>query len=292
MIKTAATTDGGKNLLPVLQTAIAAQPARQQEFADYARKLEPGRVAEINQSIGITKAPTPQKAIAKGTVKDETDQAGFFAFSAWDGEVDLGGTLNTGNTDAKAFSGSVKLSHAVGLWRHKIAVAFDYGRNDGVLSKRRLLASYQLNYETNERIYAFGRTEYENDKFSGFGYRVYGGTGFGYRVFNSDDLQWSLEAGPGGRYVDISDAGNGQTDFIFRTASSFKWLVFPSTILSQETEYLLNHSDTLNATTALTVALTDKLSGRLSFIVRNDSNPPPGAVSTDTTTKASIVYGF
>lgn len=292
MLKTAATTADGKNLMPVLETAIAAAPDRRQELTDYARSLAKDRIAEINDSVGIAATPTPQQAMAKGTVKTETDQTGFFTFSAWDGEVDLGGTINTGNTDAKAFSGSVKLSHAVGLWRHKIAAQFDYGRNNGVLSKRRLLASYQLNYETDDRIYAFGRSEYENDKFSGFGYRLYGGTGVGYRVFNSDALQWSLEVGPGGRYVDNSSTGGAETDFIFRTATSFKWLVLPSTVLSQDMEYLLNHSDTLNSTTSLTVALTDKLSGRVSFIVRNDTNPPTGAVNTDTTTKASIVYGF
>ena len=292
MIKTAATTDGGKNLIPVLETAIAAAPERGQELADYARSLTSDRVAEINDAIGIDTTPAQQKGIAQNSVKSETDQAGFFAFSAWDGEIDLGGTLNTGNTSAKAFSGSVKLSHAVGLWRHKIAMSFDYGRNDGVLTKRRLLASYQLNYETDSRIYAFGRTEYENDTFSGFDHRVYGGTGFGYRFFNSDNLQWSAEAGPGLRYAQVSQGPGDETKFTFRSATSFKWLIFPSTVFSQDAEYLLNGSDTLNATTALTVALTEKLSGRISFNLRSDSKPPLGAVATDTTTKASIVYGF
>ena len=292
MIKIAATTDGGKNLIPVLETAIAAAPERGQELADYARSLTSNRVAEINDAIGLESTPTQRTALGHSTVKSETDQTGFFAFSAWDGEVDLGGSINTGNTKAKSFSGSIDLTHAVGLWRHEIDLAFDYGRNDGELTKRRLLASYQLNYETDSRIYAFGRTEYENDKFSGFDHRIYGGTGFGYRFFNSDNLQWSVEAGPGLRYAQVSQGPGDETKFTFRSATSFKWLIFPSTVFSQDAEYLLNGSDTLNATTALTVALTEKLSGRISFNLRNDSKPPLGTVGTDTTTKASIVYGF
>ena len=292
MIKTAAETDGGKNLIPVLETAIAAAPERGQELADYARSLTTDRVAEINSAIGMEAAPVRQTGLNQNTVKSETDQTGFFAFSAWDGEIDLGGAINTGNTRAKTFSGSVDLTHAVGLWRHKIDLSFDYGRNNGLLTKRRLLTSYQLNYETNARIYAFARTEYENDKFSGFDHRIYGGTGFGYRFFNSDNLQWSVEAGPGLRYAQVSQGPGDETNFTFRSATSFKWLIFPSTIFSQDAEYLLNGSDTLNATTALTVALTEKLSGRISFNLRNDSKPPLGAVATDTSTKASIVYGF
>lgn len=298
MIKTAATTDNGKNLLPVLETAVTAAPDRAEEFEEYARSLLPDRVAEINDAMGVAETPiqtetrVQQKAVATNTVKSQTDQTGFFAFSAWDGEVDLGGSLNTGNTKAKAFSGSVKLTHAVGLWRHKIEVDFDYGRNDGILSKRRLFGSYQLNYETNARIYAFGRTEFENDKFSGFDHRIYGGTGFGYRIFNSDNLQWSIESGPGIRYAKVTAGPGNETKFTFRGATSFKWLIFPSTVFSQDMEYLLNGSDTLNSTTALTVALTDKLSGRISFNLRNESRPPDGALATDTATKASIVYGF
>jgi putative salt-induced outer membrane protein len=292
MITTAAAASGGKNLLPVLETAIEAAPDRRDELAEFARDLAPDRVAEINAALGLSETPTPQKAMAKNSVKSETDQSGFFRFSAWDGEVDLGGTLNTGNTPAKAFSGSVKLSNAIGLWRHKLAASFDYARNDGNVTKQRLLTSYQLNYETDSRAYAFGRTEYEDDRFSGFNYRIYGGGGFGYRLFNGDTVQWSAEAGPGLRYARVSDTGGDEAQFTFRTASSFKWLVFPSTVFAQDTEYLLNGSNTLNSTTSLTVALTDKLSGRMSFNLRNDSSPPPGAVSTDTTTKASIVYGF
>ena len=292
MIATAAAANDGKNFIPVLETAIEAAPDRRNEFADYARALAPDRVAEINAALGLTGTPTRQKALAKNSVKSETDQSGFFRFSAWDGEIDLGGAINTGNTDAKAFSGSIKLSNAIGLWRHKIAASFDYARNNGNLTKQRLLTSYQLNYETDERIYAFGRTEYEDDRFSGFNYRIYGGGGFGYRLFNGDTIQWSVETGPGLRYANVVNVGGGDAEFTFRTASAFKWLVFPSTVFSQDTEYLLNGSNTLTTTTAITVALTDKLSGRMSFNLRNDSNPPAGAVNTDTTTKASIVYGF
>ena len=292
MIKTAATTDGGKNLIPVLETAIAAAPEREEEFADYARTLTADKVAEINEATGMEAPPVRPTPVVQNSVKSQTDQTGFFAFSAWDGEIDLGGSINTGNTDAKAFSGSFDLTHAVGLWRHKIDLTFDYGRNSGALTKRRLLTSYQLNYETNARIYAFGRTEYENDKFSGFDHRVYGGTGFGYRFFNTDNLQWSVEAGPGLRYAEVSSGPGDETNFTFRSATSFKWLIFPSTVISQDAEYLLNGSDTLNATTALTVALTEKISGRISFNLRSDSKPPLGAVATDTTTKASVVYGF
>ena len=292
MIKTAATTDGGKNLIPVLETAIAAAPERGQELADYARSLTSDKTAEINEAIGMER-PTPRATpVVQNSVKSQTDQTGFFAFSAWDGEIDLGGSINTGNTSAKAFSGSIDLTHAVGLWRHKIDLSFDYGRNSGVLTKRRLLTSYQINYETNARIYAFGRTEYENDRFSGFDHRIYGGTGFGYRFFNSDNLQWSVEAGPGLRFAQVSQGPGDETNFTFRSATSFKWLIFPSTVLSQDTEYLLNGSDTLNSTTALTIALTEKLAGRFSFNLRSDSKPPLGSVATDTTSKASIVYGF
>jgi putative salt-induced outer membrane protein len=43
---------------------------------------------------------------------------------------------------------------------------------------------------------------------------------------------------------------------------------------------------------ALTAKLTDILAARVSFEVRNESNPPFGREATDTATRFSLVFGF
>ena len=45
-------------------------------------------------------------------------------------------------------------------------------------------------------------------------------------------------------------------------------------------------------TTGLEAKVSDGLSTRLSYTVDYDSNPPTGAVSTDTQSRFTLVYGF
>jgi len=48
----------------------------------------------------------------------------------------------------------------------------------------------------------------------------------------------------------------------------------------------------LDNTTALTLTIVDRLSARLSYEVRHDTDPGDDAKKTDTTAKASLVCGF
>ena len=45
-------------------------------------------------------------------------------------------------------------------------------------------------------------------------------------------------------------------------------------------------------TSGLEATISDGLTTRLSYTVDYDSNPPAGAVSTDTLTRFTLVYGF
>ena len=49
---------------------------------------------------------------------------------------------------------------------------------------------------------------------------------------------------------------------------------------------------TINLVTGLDFQVSNRLRSRLSYQVEYDSNPPPGAVGTDTLTRATLIYGF
>jgi putative salt-induced outer membrane protein len=48
----------------------------------------------------------------------------------------------------------------------------------------------------------------------------------------------------------------------------------------------------LDNTTALTLKIVDNFAARVSYEVRHDTDPGDDADKTDTTAKASLVYGF
>ena len=48
----------------------------------------------------------------------------------------------------------------------------------------------------------------------------------------------------------------------------------------------------LDFITGLNAKISNDLNARLSYAVEYDSNPPPGAVQTDTLSRVTIVYDF
>ncbi|WP_156502065.1 DUF481 domain-containing protein, partial [Erythrobacter sp. HI0063] len=51
-------------------------------------------------------------------------------------------------------------------------------------------------------------------------------------------------------------------------------------------------STTLSLVTGLDAKVSDRITTRFSYSLDYDSDPPPNAVSTDTLTRFTLVYGF
>jgi len=218
---------------------------------------------------------------------------GFFGFDGWTGAVELSAALNTGNTDQKAASTAIKLKREGDKWTQNFIGSFDFTRTDGATSQKKLQIGYQLNYAVSDRSYLFGNTNFENDHFSGYNYRIIAAGGYGYKAIVQDDLTWNLEAGPGYRYSAIRDSDETDSELIGLATSDLVWKISDTAAFSNTMGVIYGASTTtFNTATAVTMAINSHLSGKLSFESKTDTDPPVGAKNTDTTTKASLVYGF
>jgi putative salt-induced outer membrane protein len=71
------------------------------------------------------------------------------------------------------------------------------------------------------------------------------------------------------------------------------WRLTPGLTLRQDASaYLQRYNSTVSSTTAMAAKLLGPLSAQLSYTVQYESMPPIGRVSTDTTSRASLVYTF
>jgi len=268
MIRSAATLDDGAALDSVLQTAIRTFPNQREALIALANSL----------------APTPDAPA-------EPPPGGFFSLSGWQGQIELGGTLNSGNTREKAVATALAVKREADRWKHAAKLTFDFTQSGGVTTKQRLFAAYQLDYKFSDRAYALGVADYEDDSFSGFSNRINLGAGFGYKVLASERYQWNLEAGPGLRLDNIAGGGR-DTLVVGRMASRFSWEISDSALFSHDASALIDGGALLESTAALTLKINAALSGKLSYNTRYNTRPPAGIRKTDTTTRASIVYNF
>ena len=71
------------------------------------------------------------------------------------------------------------------------------------------------------------------------------------------------------------------------------WLLAAATAAGGEAVAIIGgRSTSITLVTGLDAKVTNRLTTRLAFTLDYDSNPPTGAVETDTLSRFTLVYGF
>ncbi len=135
--------------------------------------------------------------------------------------------------------------------------------------------------------------ERENDVFLGFG--------AGYRIYNTPEIVWSVQAGPGYRFSNFSDITETVTDFddddiseaAFAVSSNYFNKFSDSVALTNDTDVITSESDTVVYNDlGVNVAMNRSLALRTSIQTEYHSDPAPDEDHTDNTFGVSLVYSF
>ncbi|MET0544992.1 MAG: DUF481 domain-containing protein [Caulobacterales bacterium] len=221
----------------------------------------------------------------------------------WSGEGSLSAGITTGNTDTSDVGVGLKAAYQSGLWKNSGEFRFDYAQQDDEESKNRIYGAYQLDRILSERAFAFARSSFERDEFSGFDSRIFIGGGLGYKVIDNTSTNWELQGGPGLKIDDIEArpatltspavAGGVKNSIGAQLNSAFQHSFNENVSFSNDTELLYADVSTqVSNEVALTAKVSKRLSGRFSFEVRYETDPPVDRKDTDTATRFSLVYGI
>lgn len=214
------------------------------------------------------------------------------ALELWTGRIEAGGFASTGNTQVTGITGTANLQRESLSWRHKLRLQADYQRNAGVTSREHYLAAYEPNWKIDDRLYLYGSAQFEADRFFGYNQRYSASTGAGYNALRSPALTLDVELGPAFRYTDFT-AGRLQSSPALRGSLDLNWKLSSGVTIKQNASaYAERFNSTVSSNTALSAKLIGPLSAQVSYAVQYESAPPEGRVSTDTTSRASLVYSF
>lgn len=208
------------------------------------------------------------------------------------GRAEIGGWINSGNSDTLGITGVLDLSREGYRWRHKLKLQADYQENNGVPSREHYLAAFEPNYKVDDKLYIYGAAQYESDPFFGYHDRYSASTGAGYTVLSRGSVTLDLELGPAFRHTAFT-AGNVERNLAARGSVDFDWKLTPALTLRQDTSaYVQAANSTVTSLTAIDAKLLGPLSARFSYNIQYESLPPVGRVNTDTTGRAALVYAF
>jgi len=286
----------------MIEAAIATGDAdTAKAVVDVARTTNPQDVAEIDAMFGNFQSAQAEEAAAAAAAEElAVREAGLF--DNWSGEGQIGFFQSSGNTDSMGLTAQIALNREGINWEHKFRAAADFRRNNGATDREQFMAVYEPRYQINDRLFAYALGQYERDRFQGFSGRYSFSGGLGYRVIDNDALRLSVKAGPAWRKAQFVN-GTSESNIAALAGLDFDWRISNRIKLTQDTNAVADaggsavaivdsNNVTLNFVTGLEGKISDSLTARLSYTVEYDSNPPAGAVSTDTLTRFTLVYGF
>ena len=250
----------------------------------YARLADP---ASADAVLAIAQKWRNDRAQARQTTIRQASM-----FDLWSGRAELGGYITTGNTDSKGGAAVLDLTREGLQWRHKFHAQADYQENANVATREHYLASYEPNYKIDDRLYVYGAAQYESDRFLGYYDRYSASAGVGYSAIKTPRIRLDVELGPAFRQTAFTN-GIEQSNVAGRGTLAFNWKLLPGLSVTQNAAaYVQSANSTLSGTTSVNAKLIGPLSAALSYNVQYESMPPVGSLSTDTTSRASLVYSF
>jgi putative salt-induced outer membrane protein len=231
----------------------------------------------------------------------------------WEVEVELGAIATSGNTETTSVHAKVDAKQNLARFNNEYIFNSLYKQDDvpqdnntkvkAKTAEKYLISaksSYQLS--TANRSYLFGIASYANDKFGA--YRVYetAAIGYGDWLYETDKVNWFLEAGPGyfrGEKVLPTLSVNDPYMFeieqgpFLRVATELEWKVTQTAIFKQTFSVESGSDNTRSVSeTSLAASISNAMQMKIGCTIASDTKVAPGKKKTDTTTSATIVYKF
>lgn len=272
-------------LRTMLAAAIAGgNPSEVAIVEKYARTAAPDSAAEISAIADNWRTEREAARLAR--------LRGAGPLELWTGNAEIGGYLTTGNTQNIGASGAFNVQRETLRWRHKLRLAIDYQESLGVVNREHYLAAYEPNFKFSPRGYVYGAAQYESDRFLGYRDRYSTSLGAGYNAIKKGNVTLDVELGPAFRHTTYTDA-NVESSLAARGSLDFDVKLSRAVSISQDASaYLQRYNSTVTSATALNAKLIGPLAAKFSYSVQYESMPAAGRVSTDTTSRAALVYSF
>ncbi len=214
---------------------------------------------------------------------------------AWHGNVTVGATSQTGNTDRMGANVAFDAVKRTKRDRFSLGYQFNYNEDQNEVTERNHYGSLKYDYFLTQRLYAYLSSDARSDTLNDLNLRLGVGPGIGYQIWDDPTKRLSFEAGLS--YVNENYKEGEDKDYIalrlggdmmYKLGTFFvftdKLVIYPS--LDDAGEYVLRNE------VALSVPVTSGWSMKLANIVDRNSEPPAGNKKTDIQWILGVQYGF
>lgn len=175
-------------------------------------------------------------------------------------------------------------------------LAYAFGEENGVTTENTLLAGIDYRRDLSPAFFAYGQADLSMDRLTTtpdeYTQDLFVGAGVGYRLYNSNDFQWSVQAGPGYRVAEVV-GGAEVSEAAASVSSNLFYSISDTVFVSNDTDIIYSeYATTMSNDLALNVALSETLSLRTSYATRFNDLTDTSFKDAENTFGMSVVYNF
>ncbi|MDO6588494.1 DUF481 domain-containing protein [Salipiger sp. 1_MG-2023] len=210
------------------------------------------------------------------------------------GSFALRGIASSGNTDSLDVGIGTDMNYVWGVNGVQFQMNYVYGEDDDVKTEESLYYDLEYTRDFTPVVFGYAKVQGTVDEFSDYETDTFASLGLGYRIFNDPIRQWSVQAGPGYRFSELSDLSRGDiSEEALGLSSDYAHKLTETLFLTNDTDVVWSDSDTVVYNDlALNVAMTNSLALRTSILTEYHSKVSSGVNQYDNTYGVSLVYTF
>lgn len=217
----------------------------------------------------------------------------------WKGsKTELGGNINTGNTQDSNLIAASKLVYTHNAYQNTFSSEFRHGTKNNKKNKQIFTIGDEVTYYQTERVSWYGNIEAIVDQFSPYKYTISETVGLGYLLHNRPTRQIKLQLGPGLRQTKTRADNRSVLNGIFGASLKLHLHLNEKTRFNQKISAHIPFTgieqyDIYKSKTSISMKVSDKCKAELSYNVLHYSDIPRDSNNnhrTNTHTALSIVY--
>lgn len=213
--------------------------------------------------------------------------------STYSGIFNLGGILNSGNTDTKALNVSTRFQVRTRKHRFTVDAKHNYAAANGVTTARNSSASLKYDFFTREKVYSYAQSLTEQDTFANLNLRNTEGLGMGYQFFDTRQTSLFVEAGVSSFNEDVM-IGVDERTAAGRWAVGLDWEVGLKRLklFHRQEGYYSSSSQVLRTEQGLRIPLLDNISANFEVDYRFNRFPEAGKKKADLNVILGLTYVY
>ncbi|MBN1930058.1 MAG: DUF481 domain-containing protein [Desulfobacterales bacterium] len=213
----------------------------------------------------------------------------------WHGNINLGGSLQTGNTDRTSAAVGAEAFRKTERDRFTIRFLYNYAEEDNELAARSTFGAFKYDYFFTQALYGYLAVDLLSDEFKDLTLRTVVGPGVGYQIWDDNIKQLLFEAGLAYFSEDL-DEGEDDQWITARIAAYFHYQLTDSFGFSDQITIYPNIEDGGEFQLRNEASITSMIGGnwalRFSNIIEHDSDPPDNVKENDIYWLISLQYQF